>query len=227
MPYCETITAPPEVKTRILSCLEQLAVPLAASLNELRPTTEADWADAEAGGPVPHVATRREQTAAPLHHLFFHLDKRAEFAPETKRTLAEMTARLVRAAAIRPEQPALDATACCTTTRAGGRVSPISRCCSDPWTTPTSRAPTLVDRLRVDMAKQLAEHAPDPNDKDAVTRLKAMLRSWAECPVEDFRSAARDLLDKLQRGFGKEWFNTGEDLEWASSDSDCVSEMED
>ncbi|OBR11172.1 hypothetical protein CH63R_06864 [Colletotrichum higginsianum IMI 349063] len=471
----ESETASSEVTTRILSLLEQFAVPLAASLNELRPITEADWADAEAGSQVPHVATQREQSAAPIHNLFFHLDKRVGFDPETKRRLAEMTARLVEQSSennqrwtqlflkkhgfsdvpenklplspvnpdvfkifsrspeyldlstfkmlrglvlanLRPSaglaavtkkverDPVLsDSNAGkhwlalygrgkftmsrygCTDILAEMHRNITSREVVDPservpsdlvrkfahqiadrlvssgdssyvtalftkmtsamvdeksldalkrWKvttmpvleqivaritklrTPTWQrdpkrrprelpstfrlkvamlavppglgldqafaenvlmltrelakstvsyhddwahlkyralhyhkdwrprfahlallfgslddinieSPTLIDHLRFDMAKQFAEHAYDPKDKDVVTRLKAMLRSWAECPVEDFRNAARDTLDKLQHGFGREWFNTGEDLEWVGSDSDCVSEMDD
>ncbi|WYZ36030.1 hypothetical protein EsH8_X_000677 [Colletotrichum jinshuiense] len=45
----EAETASPEVKGRILVLLEKLALPIAASFNERRPTTDADWKDAEDG----------------------------------------------------------------------------------------------------------------------------------------------------------------------------------
>ncbi|KAK1985285.1 hypothetical protein LZ30DRAFT_584422 [Colletotrichum cereale] len=95
----EDETATSQMKARILSLLEEHAIPLAASLNEVRPTTEADWEDAEARGQLPEVASQRVLSASPVRYLFFHLDKRLLNDPVTKRELAEMTVRLVKQSA--------------------------------------------------------------------------------------------------------------------------------
>ncbi|GKT65434.1 DNA-binding protein HEXBP [Colletotrichum tofieldiae] len=463
----EDETASSQVKLRIISLLDELAVPLAASLNELRPTTEADWNDAEADGRLPEVAGHREQSAAPIRYLFLHLDKRLCKDLNTKRKLAEMTAKLVEQSAknnqrwtnlflkkhgfslspgetlpLSPVDPdmlkifskspeyfnrstfillralvlaniqptpgiaAITKRVRCDCVLAGSNAGKhwlalygrgkftmsrygctdylavmhrniISREVLEPsnrikldmlqqfahevarglisggdssytvalfksmtsamvdekslealhqWKattlpvlqnsfthvielrTPTWQRdpkrrpselpstfhlkvamlavppglgfeqtfvddvtilikelaentapyhenwehlkyqvlhyhagwrprlahlallfgslesvdvghPTLVDHLRIDMAKQLLERAYDPKDKEVVMRVKQMLRSWAGCPVEEFRHGARDTLNRLQGGFGKEWFNTAEDLEWTDLDS--------
>ncbi|KZL63359.1 hypothetical protein CI238_10501 [Colletotrichum incanum] len=469
----EDETASSQVKVKIISLLEKLAVPLAASLNELRPTTEADWDDAEAGGQLPEVASRREQPAAPIRYLFFHLDKRLCNDLDTKRRLAEMTVRLVEQSAennkrwtnlflkkygfsLPPEEtvslspldpdmlkifskspeyfnrstfemlralvlaniqppPGIAAITTkvrrdsvltgsnagkhwlslygrgkftmsrygCTDCLAVMHQNIISREIFEPsdripldmlqqfaheiahglissgdssyivalfkrmtsamvdeksiealhqwkattlpvlqnilthimklrtpaWQLDPKRRPselpstfhlkvamlaippglgfeqtfvddvmvlikelsentapyhenwehlkyqvlhyhadwrprlahlallfgslenvdvehpTLVDHLRVGMAKQLAERAYDPKDKEVVVRFKQMLRSWTDCPVEEFRHSARETLNKLQGGFEKEWFNTGEVQEWMDLDSDETSSV--
>lgn len=95
----EAETASPEVKGRILVLLKKLALPIAASFNERRPITDADWKDAEGGGELPEVAERRDLSAAPVRTLFLHLNKRLRNDPETKATLARITVRLLKQSA--------------------------------------------------------------------------------------------------------------------------------
>ncbi|OHE99681.1 hypothetical protein CORC01_05039 [Colletotrichum orchidophilum] len=80
--------------------------------------------------------------------------------------------------------------------------------------------PTLADYMRIEMAKDFMMRAHNPHDKNVVAKLKEMLRTWAECPVENFRSDAKDGLASFHNGWGSDWFTEDGGLEWADEDSD-------
>ncbi|KAL2882617.1 hypothetical protein SGCOL_001819 [Colletotrichum sp. CLE4] len=91
----EAETASPNVKNRILMVIEDLAVPLAASLDELRPMTEVDWKQAEADGELPEVVKANDRTAAPIRFLFYDLDTKLRNDPVSQAKLAGITDRLI------------------------------------------------------------------------------------------------------------------------------------
>ncbi|EXF84971.1 hypothetical protein CFIO01_02184 [Colletotrichum fioriniae PJ7] len=91
----EAETASPDVKNRILSVIEDLAVPLAASLDELHPMTEDDWMEAEADGALPEVANAKDRSAAPIRSLFYSLEMKLCNDPVSKAKLVGITDRLI------------------------------------------------------------------------------------------------------------------------------------
>ncbi|KAI3533062.1 hypothetical protein CSPX01_13011 [Colletotrichum filicis] len=91
----ETETASPDVKNRILTVIEDLAVPLAASLDELHPMTEDDWTQAEADGALPEVANAKDRSAAPIRSLFYNLEMKLCNDPVSKAKLVGITHRLI------------------------------------------------------------------------------------------------------------------------------------
>ncbi|KAJ0308819.1 hypothetical protein COL516b_003373 [Colletotrichum fioriniae] len=91
----EAETASPDVKNRILSVIEDLAVPLAASLDELHPMTEDDWMEAEADCALPEVANAKDRSAAPIRSLFYNLEMKLSNDPVSKARLVGITDRLI------------------------------------------------------------------------------------------------------------------------------------
>ncbi|KAK1491342.1 hypothetical protein CCUS01_03127 [Colletotrichum cuscutae] len=91
----ETETASPDVKNRILTVIEDLAVPLAASLDELHPMTEDDWTQAEADGALPEVANAKDRSVAPIRSLFYNLEMKLCNDPVSKAKLVGITYRLI------------------------------------------------------------------------------------------------------------------------------------
>ncbi|KAF6816179.1 DNA-binding protein HEXBP [Colletotrichum plurivorum] len=90
--------------------------------------------------------------------------------------------------------------------------------------------PTLSDYLRVDLASYIVERSfrDGPQVKAAAAELKQMLRTWTEGPVEEFRTSAKEVVDKLRPFRDNEWFFEG-DLEWAGirgDDSDSEKDSE-
>ncbi|KXH47732.1 hypothetical protein CSIM01_11682 [Colletotrichum simmondsii] len=91
----EAETASHDVKNQILSVIEDLAVPLAASLDELHPMTEDDWTQAEADGALPEVANANDRSAAPIRSLFYNLEMKLCNDPVSKAKLVGITDRLI------------------------------------------------------------------------------------------------------------------------------------
>ncbi|KAK1722774.1 uncharacterized protein BDZ83DRAFT_754052 [Colletotrichum acutatum] len=91
----EAETASPDVKNRILSVIEDLAVPLAASLDELHPMTEDDWTQAEADDTLSEVANVKDRSAAPIRSLFYNLEMKLCNDPVAKAKLVGITDRLI------------------------------------------------------------------------------------------------------------------------------------
>ncbi|KAH0428993.1 hypothetical protein CcaCcLH18_08746 [Colletotrichum camelliae] len=90
-------------------------------------------------------------------------------------------------------------------------------------------SPSLPDQLRVELAGSLLEegHPFVAMDPDVVASLKAMLRDWAESPIEEFRTSAMDIVDGFQDAGDNEWFTRGGGLSWARIETDDSDNEED
>ncbi|OIW27830.1 hypothetical protein CONLIGDRAFT_452084 [Coniochaeta ligniaria NRRL 30616] len=90
-------TSPAKLKSHILAELEANVVPIAASLQDLRPTVEADWGAAEAGGELPEVS---EGTGlSDIQAMLFRLTPDSVSGEDIKKRLGRLLVQVVEQSA--------------------------------------------------------------------------------------------------------------------------------
>ncbi|KAF4813029.1 hypothetical protein CGCTS75_v013859 [Colletotrichum tropicale] len=90
-------------------------------------------------------------------------------------------------------------------------------------------SPSLPDQLRVELAAFLLDKGRPfvAKDPDVVAGLKAMLREWAESPIEEFRTSAMEIVDGFKKAGNDDWFTTGGGLDWVQIETDDSESEED
>ncbi|KAI8245597.1 hypothetical protein K4K55_001265 [Colletotrichum sp. SAR 10_96] len=90
-------------------------------------------------------------------------------------------------------------------------------------------SPSLPDQLRVELAGFLLDKGRPfvAKDPDVVAGLKAMLREWAESPIEEFRTGALGIVEGFKKAGDDDWFTRGGGLGWARFETDDSNSEED